>query len=778
MLIRRATYDLLGLPPTPDEIAAFLADESPDAYERLIDRLLASPHYGEQWGRHWLDVARYGESNGYEVNGIRDNAWPYRDYVVRALNDDEPFDRFALEQLAGDQVAPGDPDVEAATGFLVAGPVDLVGNQDPIARAVIRANTLDDIISATGAGFLGLTINCCRCHDHKFDPIKQADYYRMYATFAGVHHAARILAPAAQRREWEAKNSSLVKERESVEAQLARQDGVAKDRVAQQRDKLMRQYPRPKVDKHGTEEKLAPVDARFIRFDVTRLTGVHDDGWMLGLNALEVYSAAEPTRNVALATAGAKIQTPGDASFLVDSGLYSADHLIDGRGGRLWLSGDSDGGQLTIELPKSERIGRVRWSSVGEGSIVWPFPEEYAIEVSLDGQQWTKVADNAGRRPYIDSRLEELLRLAVMDSTERTEREKLTARRDALARQLKAEKPLPTAWLGEFEQPKDKGYVMLGGNPQRHGDAVTAGSLSTFERVVPGYSLPVDAPEGKRREALARWITDAKNPLTPRVLANRIWHYHFGRGIVGTPSDFGFNGMRPTHPELLDWLAGELHKNDWRWKPLHRLIMTSQTYRQSGRFDAEAARTDSDALYLWRFPPQRLSAEELRDSILSIAGKLDARLGGPGFRLFKYESDNVSIYTPLDAPGPETYRRSIYHQNPRSAHVDVLSDFDLADCTMSVPKRESAAQTTPLHKALAMLNNQFVSNMSHALAERLEREAGTKDRAIQIERAYLLAFGRSPDKVEIKAARELIDHHGLAVFCRALFNANELLYVY
>ena len=274
----------------------------------------------------------------------------------------------------------------------------------------------------------------------------------------------------------------------------------------------------------------------------------------LPLDALEVYdAAAEPKSNLALASRGAKATARATRASDLDPTLYSPDHLIDGRRGRMWFSAEVGKGQVTIELPRVETIGRVRWSNVRRGSSSWFFPEEYTIDISLEGQHWTKVADNAGRRPYEDNRLEELLRLAVMDSAERAAREKLVARRDEIAAQIEAQKPLPTAWLGEFEQPKQPGYVMLGGNPQRHGDAVTPGSLSTLERVVPAYSLPADAPEGKRREALARWIVDPKNPLTPRVLANRLWHYHFGRGIVATPSDFGFNGQRPTHPELLDW---------------------------------------------------------------------------------------------------------------------------------------------------------------------------------------------------------------------------------
>ena len=545
-IIRRATFDLTGLPPTPEEIDAFVNDRSSDAYQRLIDRLLASSRYGERWGRHWLDVIRFGESSGYERNHLRDNAWPFRDYVIRSFNEDKPFDRLVLEHLAGDQLAAGDPETEVGTGFLVAGSYDDVGNEDPVAQAQIRANTLDDTITATGTAMLGLTVNCARCHDHKFDPIPQADYYRLQAAFAGVYQGTRVPASRTVKHEPSAKQSPAVKQ-------------------------------------------------------------------------------------------------------------------------------------------------------------------------------------------------------AAME-----------------------------AWIGHFEQPKQPTYLMKRGDPQQRGENIAPSSLSVLEGVEPGYQLPLDAPEGQRRLALARWIVHEKNPLTPRVLANRVWHYHFGRGIVGTPSDFGFNGERPTHPELLDWLAAEIHRQGWRLKPLHRLIMTSQTYRQASRYDAVPAGIDADAHYLWHFPPRRLEAEAVRDAMLAVAGKLELRAGGPGFRLYQYTVDNVAQYRPLDKFGRETYRRSVYHQNPRSFKVDLLGQFDCPDPSLPVPKRE--VTVSPL-QALALLNHSFTTEMARSLAERLQRERSAGGSAGQVRRAFRLAFGREPDEAERDASVRLIGQQGLSFFCRALFNANEFIYV-
>jgi hypothetical protein len=284
------------------------------------------------------------------------------------------------------------------------------------------------------------------------------------------------------------------------------------------------------------------------------------------------------------------------------------------------------------------------------------------------------------------------------------------------------------------------------------------------------FSLDDQSAEGERRLALANWICAPQNPLTPRVLANRIWHYHFGRGLVETPSDFGYMGGRPSHPELLDWLAQRLEENGWHWKPLHRLIMTSQAYQQSAAWGEDAARQDGDSRLLWRFPPRRLDAEEVRDTLLSVAGKLDATMFGPGFKLYEYQQDNVATYVPLDAPGPETYRRAIYHHNARAARVDVMTDFDCPDPAFAEARR--ASTTTPL-QALTLMNNRFALDMAGFFAERLQREAA--EVKAQVARAFDLAYARPPTADETAAAEKLIAAHGLRAFCRALLNSNELI---
>ncbi len=306
------------------------------------------------------------------------------------------------------------------------------------------------------------------------------------------------------------------------------------------------------------------------------------------------------------------------------------------------------------------------------------------------------------------------------------------------------------------------------------GEIVHPAALEVLSRTTKPYELPADAPEGERRLALARWIVADDNPLSARVLANRVWQYHFGIGIVDTPSDFGYLGGRPSHPELLDWLAGRLRAHGWRLKPLHREILLSQTYRRSANFRADAAGVDRDSRLLWRFPPRRLSAEELRDTLLFIAGKLSTNRGGPGFRLYKFSQNNVCTYTPLDEHGPETYRRAVYHQNARASVVDLLSDFDLPDNAFAAPRR--TATTTPL-QALTLLNHRFTLDMAAALAERAEKNAGSAERAAIVNAIYRVALNRVPTDKERTAAIALHEQHGTRALCRAILNLNEVLYV-
>jgi uncharacterized protein DUF1553 len=333
---------------------------------------------------------------------------------------------------------------------------------------------------------------------------------------------------------------------------------------------------------------------------------------------------------------------------------------------------------------------------------------------------------------------------------------------------------LPTLPVGRFEQPAPDQCIFERGDAQRKGEHVEPTSISTLADAAPGYELSSKAPEQQRRLALARWIVSRDNPLPPRVLANRIWKHHFGTGIVATPNDFGYMGERPTHPELLDWLAQQLIDSGWRLKPLQKLIVMSQTYQQASTYQAEAARVDSESRLLWRFPPQRLTAEEIRDTMLYVSGNLDERMGGPGFRLYQYSRDNVATYTPLDTFGPETYRRSVYHQNARASRIDLLSDFDAPDCAFGASRRTPT--TTPL-QSLALMNHSFTMTMAQTLAERLTKEVGTNDEAAQITLAFELAVGRPATADETAAAAKLIKQYGLRAFCRALLNASEMIYV-
>jgi hypothetical protein len=409
------------------------------------------------------------------------------------------------------------------------------------------------------------------------------------------------------------------------------------------------------------------------------------------------------------------------------------------------------------------------------------FVGEYRIETSIDGEIWTEVANSYKRKPATAAQREKRFLKLETSADERLRLKVISAELKKVKAELAALPDLPKWWVGQYAEPPEKSFhVFTGGSPQRKGATVLPTSPSTLSEVVPSYQLKNETPEKDRRLALAKWIISKDNPLTPRVLANRLWHYHFGTGLVDTPSDFGYMGTKPSHPELLDWLANRIHQNDWRLKNVHRDILLSQTYQQSATYRADAAKIDSDSRLLWRFPPRRLSAEEIRDTLLVVSGKLDRKMGGPGFRLYQYLVDNVSTYVPLDKHGPETWRRSVYHQNARAAFVDLLTEFDCPDNALATPRRSST--TTPL-QALTLMNHSFTVEMAGFFAERLQQKSALTDESApvvlesQINEAFALAYGRPPKPKEKKAAAALIAQHGLTAFCRALLNSNELIYL-
>ncbi len=770
-LIRRMSYDVTGLPPSLDEVVVFereFARDADVAVGALADRLLASPRYGERWGRHWLDVVRFGESIGFERNVIIDDLWPFRDFVIKSLNDDKPFDRFIAEHLAGDVIGKGNPAVEVGAAFLVAGPYDDVKNQDVAAQANIRAATLDDVVVATSGAFLGLTVGCARCHHHKFDPIPTEDYYRLRAAFEGVNHGRRVVASAEERAAFTAATKPLNERRAKL---VAERDAL--ERAITERAKAAAagaDTPRPKIEPDGTEEKFAPVAARHVRFVMSASTQNPKSAVGSRLVEFEAWSAGAAPRNVALASSGAKAEGAKSTAAEDFPEAYGVQHVNDGRFGEQWFIGNP--AVLTLTFAREETIDRIVFRNAKQVLIQdlaqGATPTDYEVQVSADAKTWRTVASGADRQPWSEPHAVERHRAAVTTPEERKQFAALNPQIAAIDRELRAVPALRQVWVGKPAEPTEPTRVHKGGDPMKPADVIAPASLAALAPAPPAFALAADAPEGERRRALAEWIVHADNPLTPRVLANRVWQYHFGTGIVDTPSDFGFLGGAPSHPELLDFLARRLLAHGWRLKPLHREILLSRTYRQSAAFRADGSAADKDARLLWRFPPRRLSAEEVRDTMLAVAGQLKLEpMGGPGFRLYKFTQNNVCTYFPLDRPGPETYRRAVYHQNARASVVDVLNDFDLPDISLAAPRR--ANTTTPL-QALTLLNHSFTLDLAAALAARLD----TSD---PVGQAYALAFQRPPTAPEKTAALALIARHGREAFCRALLNANELIYL-
>jgi Protein of unknown function (DUF1553)/Protein of unknown function (DUF1549) len=718
------------LPPTPAEIAGFVADPAPDAYERLVDRLLASPAYGERWARHWLDVVRFAESDGFETNLARLRAWPYRDYVIAALNDDKPYDRFVTEHLAGDALG-----ADAATGFLVAGPYDRVKSPDPALTLQQRADELHDMVATTASTFLGLTVGCARCHDHKFDPIIQADYYALSAVFSGVQHGERSVERPEETKQRIARAAELRRDLERLDRELedaeplARPDGTA--------------GRRPPVNARRNVERFAPVEAKFVRFTVLATTDAEPC-----IDEMEVFAAGPDRRNIAL---GAK---PTSSGNYAGSDRHKLEHINDGQYGnaRSWISNEHGRGWVQLELSEPIIIDRVVWGRDREQQYTDRLPTRYRIEVATEPDIWKVVASSDDRQHYGNA----------------TKAGAESGRRLDLLRRLK-EAEQPASYVGVFVKP-DPTFRLHRGDPMQPRESVAAAVPGA---VGPKLQFPADAPDRDRRLALARWLTDPANPLPARVMVNRLWHYHFGRGIVDTPSDLGAHGGKPSHPELLDWLAAEFVESGWSLKHVHRLIVTSATYRQSSAANNAGRAADAQARLLWRFPPRRLEAEAIRDAMLFVSGALDRRMGGAGFDLFEPNANYVKVYVPKREFGPAEFRRMVYQSRPRMQPDDTFGAFDCPDGGQIAPARTRS--TTPL-QALNLLNSPFVIQQADVLANRLRREAGD-DAAAQVRRAFLLAFGREPVAEERDAAVRLIDGHGLAAFCRALFNANEFLFV-
>jgi len=744
-LFRRISLDLTGLPPSPSALEAFLNDprDTDVVYAEAVDKLLATPRYGERWAQHWLDVIRWAETTGFETNRERPDAWNYRDWVIAALNNDMPYDRFILEQIAGDTVG-----ADAALGFLVAGPANLRGQigRDEQAMRSARQDELDEVIRTVGQGFLGLTVGCARCHDHKFDPILQHDYYAMQAFFAGMRYGPRRLRGQ--------QNDQWIAEMPAVQERLTE--------LSNQLEILRKKHGlrKPLADVHV--EDFAPVKAQAIRLTINA-TG---NGRAASLYEFEVWSTEQ--KNVALASAGAR---PLASSFALENQSRHFDNLIDGqidkRQAYPWIAGKPGPAWIQVDFAETATIERVVCHR--NTGILADYVVEYLSPVGSGQVGWQRLADSGDRlprtddlRPAKDVRLKgvtpeqvaTLMDLIASVRTQQTELARLSAG--------------PQVFAANFTANPDPTWLLRRGDPMQRLEELVPALPAVLGKVNPAP----DASESDRRLALARHLANPTHPLTTRVIVNRVWQHHFGTGLVKSPSDFGKMGATPSHPELLDWLALQFIEEGWSLKKLHRLIVNSRTYCQSSQPCLEALRVDADTQLLWRFPPQRLEAEAIRDCILSVSGKLNLKMGGPGFDFFD-QRGGVADYIPHEIFDETGWRRMIYAHKIRMQAVDIFGAFDCPDAGQMTPDRTRSI--TPV-QSLSLMNSPFVNRQAGFFAERVEHEVGG-DVTAQVDRAFLLACSRPPQVREQESLIKLAQQHGLEQVCRALLNTSKFLYL-
>jgi hypothetical protein len=755
-LIRRLYLVMHGMPPAPEEVEAFVKDARPDAWKHLVEKVLASPRYGERWARHWMDVVRYADTNGFETNRERKTAYHYRDWIIESFNTDKPYDQFVREQIAGDALG-----ADAATGFLVAGTYDIVKSPDPALTLMQRQEELADMVNTTGTAFIGLTMGCARCHNHKFDPILQKDYYAMQAIFAGVNHGERPIrrkadeASAAQlaalRTEEAAKQTALSALREKAAQAVMTAQGKK----------------RPAVNVRENVESFAAVEAVAVKFTIMACTGGEPC-----IDELEVYD--ESGKNVALAAGGAVAKASGS---LAGFPIHQLEHLNDGQvgNGRSWISNTAGSGWVEISFPAKARITRIVWGRDRNAQFQDRLATAYRIEAATAPDKWVTVGSSEDREPFKGAESPDafLSRLSAGDAETARRLQKEIAEVQTRMREVSGN---TSAWIGTFNQP-DKTRRLYRGEPMQPREVVVPDALT----VTGSLGMKVDEPEQQRRVKFANWVTSPQHPLTARVMVNRIWHYIFGHGIVDTPSDFGLNGARPTHPELLDWLADEFVKSGWSVKHVQRLILLSAAFQRSSSPDgpSDAAFTqnrdrDADGLYLWRFTPRRQEAEAIRDATLTVSGSMDLKMGGPGFYLMDVVEENVMHYFVKEKFTPAEFRRMVYQFRIRQTTDSVFSSFDCPDGGQVMPKRSRS--NTPL-QALNLFNSSFVLQQADLLAARLKKDAGDSPEA-QADRAFALFYNRPPDAWEREQCAAMIRSEGLPSFCRAMYNSSEFLFVF
>ena len=853
-LLRRLTFDLTGLPPTPDDMEAFRADQSAQAYEKVVDRLLASPRYGERWARHWLDVVHFGETHGYDKDKLRPNAWPYRDYVIRAFNDDKPYSRFVQEQLAGDALFPDEPDGIVATGFIAAGPWDYVGHVElPITKTdglIARYYDRDDMVMTTMSTFQSLTVHCARCHDHKFDPISQRDYYSLQAVFAGVDRANRPYDPDKpthqKRQTLSAEKQSLETRANELQGELAKVTSPDLHRLDQELARVNAQRAKeeatdatrksPSNGYHSTVEpqpdalKWVQVDlGRVVPLDEVRLIPAQPTDfpdtpgfgfpvrWKVEISDTADFTKARPIADYT----SVDFKNPRDAAVIFSlspaqgeragvRGQATQARYLRVTASRLWerthdyvfalaelqvFAGRTNVARgATVTALDSIEAGR--WS---RKNLVDGFSSRAALMDVMPTP-----AELAQRRARQDEaqRLESE-RQRVFDSLVPAETKVESARiqtRLAEVNRLLAALPAPKMVYAAAHEFKPDGsfippngvrpvHLLQRGDVTRPHELMAPAGLPCLPGLDAAFHLPEGHPESAGRAALARWMTDPKNMLTRRSMVNRVWQYHFGRGLVDTPNDFGHMGALPTHPELLDWLAFWFLDHGESLKQLHRLIVTTAAYRRTSQLPPEpqVGRWESEKVGLppphfptfsLSAPPAKrataLDAECIRDALLAVSGQLDPAMGGPSDRQFFFKDDHSPVYdyTRFDVDSKASHRRSIYRLLVRSVPDPFMDCLDCADPSLLVAKRNT---TLTALQALATLNNPFVLSQCEHFAARLSRISSNP--AAQIEAAYRLALGRPPTTAEGERLLSYAQQHGLANACRVLVNSNEFVFV-
>ena len=811
-LIRRLSFDLTGLPPAPADIDRFLADKSPRAYEELVGRLLASEHYGERWARHWLDVVKYADTCGYDKDKLRANAWPYRDYVIRAFNDDKKYSRFTQEQIAGDVLFPGDPEGVLGLGFVAAGPWDFIGHvevsESKIDGKIARYIARDEMVTNTINTFTSLTIQCARCHDHKFDPFTQQHYYGLQDVFAAVDRAERPYDgnPATTRARNEL-NDRLGKVRAGLKklddglaaaggeelAELNKAIGKYASEIRLQKKSPAFGY-HSKISVRQEEEKWVAVDlGREVELAGVTLHPCHDEYNNIGAGfgfpvRFRIEAAADMVFSSPVTLAdetGGDYPNPGLGAYSVVAGGVKARFV---RVRAVKLAPRSNDYILAIgELEVLDKAGKnvargvkvlskdsiqapVRWARRNLTDGMWPRAKNEKAALAL--------AKAKGKLKALMARLRSPEWLAGKKRLQDSEKE-LSAK---LARMKKKGMVYAAAThfavQGNFKPTKGKPraiHVLHRGDILKPGKKVKPGVLpfspgDNFE-----LELPRGHPEGARRAALAKWITSRENPLTWRSIVNRVWLWHFGAAIVNSPNDFGRMGQLPSHPGLLDWLACEFRDGRQSFKELHRLIVTSSTYRQASRWDRESAHVDSGNRLLWRMNRRRLEAEEIRDAMLQVSGKLKPDMYGPGFYLFKLEKTTHSPhfeYHKFNPEDPASHRRSIYRFIVRSQPDPFMTTFNCADSSQSTPRRDEALTSL---QALSLFNSRFTLVMAGHFARRLEAE--TKSPAQRVRLGVRLLMGREATEAEVKSLAAYAGKHGFANLCRVLFNLSEFTYL-